>query len=55
MNEARKLDPHNIKHMLSNDQIEKTEQKIGLFTMICIIFINEFVLEEGESYIRQKK
>ncbi|RIA99973.1 N-terminal acetyltransferase A, auxiliary subunit [Gigaspora rosea] len=64
MNEARELDLHDKKHILSNDQIEKAEQKIGLFTrgnalvpltnlanMQCM----QFVLEEGESYIRQKK
>ncbi|CAG8803411.1 19568_t:CDS:2, partial [Gigaspora rosea] len=32
MNEARELDLHDKKHILSNDQIEKAEQKIGLFT-----------------------
>ncbi|RIB24053.1 hypothetical protein C2G38_2134138 [Gigaspora rosea] len=71
MNEARELDLQDrfinskcSKYMLRNDQIEEAEQKIGLFTrgdapdpltdladMQCMWF----VLEEGESYIRQKK
>ncbi|CAG8665248.1 17380_t:CDS:10, partial [Dentiscutata erythropus] len=71
MNEARELDLQDrfinskcSKYMLRNDQTEEAEQKIGLFTrgdapdpltdladMQCMWF----VLEEGESYIRQKK
>ncbi|CAG8552241.1 5817_t:CDS:10, partial [Racocetra fulgida] len=71
MNEARELDLQDrfinskcSKYMLRNDQAEEAEQKIGLFTrgdapdpltdladMQCMWF----VLEEGESYIRQKK
>ncbi|CAG8494448.1 1112_t:CDS:10, partial [Scutellospora calospora] len=71
MNEARELDLQDrfinskcSKYMLRNDQTEEAEQKIGLFTrgdapdpltdladMQCMWF----VLEEGESYIRQKQ